>query len=280
MAVLIGLLIALVIILVLGALIILPSSLRICSEWERKVVLRLGRFNGVRGPGLFLLVPFIERTPFTIDMRTITSPLRAEQTLTKDGASVTVDMIVFWQVVNSEWAAIRVADYKAAVLGGAQAALRDVIGRTNLAQLLSDRQAIDDYLAKTLDAQTEPWGVKVGSVQIRDIQIPASLMDAMSRYAQAERESAARVLLGESEKRVAQSFADAAKVYESDRNGMQLRGMNMLFEVMKSGNGTVILVPSSALDSMNLGGLVSLAGAAVGGRAKSSAGNGWIGGSA
>jgi len=280
MAVLIGLLIALVIILVLGALIILPSSLRICSEWERKVVLRLGRFNGVRGPGLFLLVPFIERTPFTIDMRTITSPLRAEQTLTKDGASVTVDMIVFWQVVNPEWAAIRVADYKAAVLGGAQAALRDVIGRTNLAELLSDRQAIDDYLAKTLDAQTEPWGVKVGSVQIRDIQIPASLMDAMSRYAQAERESAARVLLGESEKRVAQSFADAAKVYESDRNGMQLRGMNMLFEVMKAGNGTVILVPSSALDSMNLGGLVSLAGAAVGGRAKSSAGNGWIGGSA
>ncbi len=261
MAILLGVLIVLVVVLALALLILVPNSLRICSEWERKVVLRLGRFGGVRGPGLFVLVPFIERTPFTIDLRTMTSPLRAEQTLTKDGASVTVDMIVFWAVVNAEWAAIRVADYKAAVLGGAQAALRDVIGRTNLAELLSDRQSIDAYLARTLDAQTEPWGVKVESVQIRDIQIPVSLMDAMSRYAQAERESAARVLLGESEKKVAQSFADAAKIYESDRNGLQLRGMNMLFEVMKGGNGTVILVPSSALDAMNLGGLVSLNGA-------------------
>lgn len=242
--------------------IIVPSSLRICSEWERKVVLRIGRFTGVRGPGLFILVPFVERTPFTVDMRTITSPLRAEQTLTRDGTSVTVDMIVFWRVINPEWAAIRVADYQSAVLGGAQAALRDVIGRTNLADLLSDRQAIDDYLAKTLDGQTEPWGVKVESVQIRDIQIPASLMDAMSRYAQAERESAARVLLGESEKKIAQSFADAAIIYAADRSGMQLRGMNMLFEVMKGGNGTIIVVPSSALDSMNLGGMVSAAVAA------------------
>ncbi len=149
------------------------------------------------------------------------------------------------------------------MLGGAQAALRDVIGRTTLAELLSDRKSIDDYLVKTLDMQTEPWGVKVASVQIRDIQIPASLLDAMSRYAQAERESAARVLLGESEKKVAQSFADAAKVYAADRNGMQLRGMNMLFEVMKAGNGTVILVPSSALDSMNVGGLASLTNIAV-----------------
>ncbi len=245
--------------LVFLLLVIVPSSLRICSEWERKVVLRLGRFTGVRGPGLFILLPFIERTPFTIDLRTITSPLRAEQTLTKDGASVTVDMIVFWATVNPEWAAIRVADYRSAVLGGAQAALRDVIGRTNLAELLSDRQSIDDYLAKTMDAQTEPWGVKVASVQIRDIQIPLSLMDAMSRYAQAERESAARVLLGESERKVAQSFADAAQVYAADPNGMQLRGMNMLFEVMRGGNGTVILVPASALNSMNLGGLASLA---------------------
>ena len=270
-----GFLIALSVVVVLFFLVVMPSSLRICSEWERRVVLRLGRFSGVRGPGLFVLVPFLERTPFTIDMRTITSPLRAEQTLTKDGASVTVDMIVFWAVVNPEWAAIRVADYRAAVLGGAQAALRDVIGRTNLAALLSDRQAIDSYLATRLDAQTEPWGVKVESVQIRDIQIPFSLMDAMSRYAQAERESAARVLLGESEKKVAQSFADAAKVYEADRNGLQLRGMNMLFEVMKAGNGTIILVPSSALDSMNLGGLASLAGAALASQSPVPAANGW-----
>lgn len=280
MAVLIGLLIGLAGLLVLFVLVIVPSSLRICAEWERNVVLRLGRFGGVRGPGLFLLLPFIERTPFTIDLRVMTSPLRAEQTLTQDGASVSVDMIVFWAVVNAEWAAIRVADYKAAVLGGAQAALRDVIGRTTLAALLSDRQTIDVYLAQTLDLQTEPWGVKVGSVQIRDIQIPASLTDAMSRYAQAERESAARVLLAASEKRIAQNFADAAKIYASDRNGLQLRGMNMLYEVMKAGSGTVILVPSSALDAMNLGGLVSLAGAAGGVGATAPTGNGWIGGKA
>jgi regulator of protease activity HflC (stomatin/prohibitin superfamily) len=254
-AVALGILIALLLVI----LIVVPSSLRICSEWERKVVLRLGRFTGVRGPGVFILAPFVERTPFTIDMRTITTPLRAEQTLTKDGTSVTVDMIVFWRVVNPEWAAIRVADYRSAVLGAAQAGLRDVIGRTNLAQLLSDRESIDAYIAKTLDAQTEPWGVKVDSVQLRDIQIPASLMDAMSRYAQAEREAAARVLLGNSEKQVAQSFADAARIYETDRNGLQLRGMNMLYEVMKGGNGTIIVVPSSALDTMNLGGIANLA---------------------
>jgi len=260
--ILVVLLIVLAVILVFGVL----PSLRISQEWERKVVLRLGRFAGVRGPGVFILLPYIERTPFTIDMRTITSPLKAEQTLTKDGTSVTVDMIVFWRVVNPEWAAIRVANYASAVLGACQAGLRDVIGRTNLAELLSNRQQLDTYLAGLLDAQTEAWGVKVESVQLRDIQIPASLIDAMSRNAQAEREAAARVLLAESEKKVAQNFADAARIYETDRNGMQLRGMNMLYEVMKAGNGTVILVPSSALDSMNVGGLVSVASTAANGR--------------
>jgi regulator of protease activity HflC (stomatin/prohibitin superfamily) len=261
-AALIGVLIVLVVLL----LFVLLPSLRICQEWERKVVLRLGRFAGVRGPGVFILVPYLERTPFTIDMRTITSPLKAEQTLTKDGTSVTVDMIVFWRVVNPEWAAIRVANYASAVLGACQAGLRDVIGRTNLAELLSNRQQLDAYLAQLLDSQTEAWGVKVESVQLRDIQIPASLIDAMSRNAQAEREAAARVLLAESEKRVAQNFADAARIYETDRNGMQLRGMNMLYEVMKAGNGTIILVPSSALDTMNLGGLVSVANTTPNGR--------------
>jgi regulator of protease activity HflC (stomatin/prohibitin superfamily) len=250
-------LIVLAVILVLG-LLFMWTSLRICSDWQRKVVLRLGRFAGVRGPGVFLLLPLIETTPFTIDMRTITSPLRAESTLTKDGTSVTVDMTVFWRVVNAELASLKVANYSQAVLNACQASLRDVIGRTILAELLSNRQALDEYLQKMLDQQTEPWGVKVESVQLRDVQIPASLMDAMSRYAQAEREASARVLLGESEKKVAQSFADAAKIYESDRNGLHLRGMNMLYEVMKGGNGTVILVPSSALDSMNLGAVMGM----------------------
>jgi regulator of protease activity HflC (stomatin/prohibitin superfamily) len=257
MTAVVGVLIFLAVVLVL-VLLFFWASLRICSDWQRKVVLRLGRFNGVRGPGVFLLLPLIERTPFTIDMRTITSPLRAESTLTKDGASVTVDMTVFWRVVNPEWASLKVANFSQAVLNSCQASLRDVIGRTILAELLSNRQALDDYLQKVLDAQTEPWGVKVESVQLRDVQIPASLMDAMSRYAQAEREASARVLLGESEKTVAQSFADAAKIYESDRNGLHLRGMNMLYEVMKGGNGTIILVPASALESMNMGGIMGM----------------------
>ena len=257
-----GVLVAIPIVLAVLILFIVLPSLRICQEWERKVVLRLGRFAGVRGPGVFILLPYLERTPFTLDMRTITSPLKAEQTLTKDGTSVTVDMVVFWRVVDPEKAAIQVADYVSAVLGACQAGLRDVIGRTNITDLLSNRQQLDAYLAQLLDSQTENWGIKVESVQLRDIQIPASLIDAMSRHAQAEREGAARVLLSESEKAVAQNFADAARIYETDRNGMQLRGMNMLYEVMKAGNGTIILVPASALDAMNLGGLVSVANAA------------------
>jgi len=247
------------IVIIVLILVFMWTSLRICSDWQRKVVLRLGRFAGVRGPGVFLLLPLIETTPFTIDMRTITSPLRAESTLTKDGASVTVDMTIFWRVVNPEWAALRVANYSQAVLNACQASLRDVIGRTMLADLLSNRQAIDEYLQQVLDQQTEPWGVKVESVQLRDVQIPPNLIDAMSRYAQAEREAAARVLLGESEKKVAQSFAEAARIYETDRNGLHLRGMNMLYEVMKGGNGTIILVPASALETMNLGAMLGTA---------------------
>jgi regulator of protease activity HflC (stomatin/prohibitin superfamily) len=238
---------------------ILLRSLKICAEWQRMVVLRLGRFAGIRGPGLFVIIPFMEKVAMTIDNRTYSTPMRAEQTLTHDGAAVTVDMIVFWRVVNPELAALKVTDYGSAVLGAAQAGLRDVIGKTDLGKLLSDRQALDAYLAQALDLQTEPWGVKVESVQLRDIQIPDSLKDSMSRYAQAEREAAARALLGESEKKVAQSFADAATIYTGNQGALQLRGMNMLYEVMKGGNGTVILVPSSALDAMNVGGVVSLA---------------------
>lgn len=182
------------------------GSLRICSEWQRKVVLRLGRFAGVRGPGVFFLIPYLETTPFTVDMRMMTSSFMAEQTLTRDNVPVNVDTIIYWKVIDAGKAVLEVADYNAAVLGAAQTALRDIIGRTNLSEVLSDRAHLDESMTKVLDHQTEPWGIKVNSVQMRDIKIPDALQDAMSRVAQADRERQARMLLGQSEVNIAQQF--------------------------------------------------------------------------
>jgi regulator of protease activity HflC (stomatin/prohibitin superfamily) len=251
--------------LIIAVLVILTilSSLRICSEWERKVVLRLGRFGGVRGPGIFFLLPYVERTPFTIDTRVVTTAFAAEQTLTKDGASVTVDAIMYWRVVDAGRAAIQVANYSQAVMGAAAGGLRDIIGRNDLSTVLSQRRELDEQLTMILDEQTEPWGVKVQSVQLRDIKVPDTLQDALSRMAQAERERQARVILGESEIQVAQQFAQAGELYREHPTALHLRGMNMLYETMRAGVASVIVVPSSALDSMNLGmigGLQSLAG--------------------
>jgi regulator of protease activity HflC (stomatin/prohibitin superfamily) len=229
------------------------ASLRMCSEWERKVVLRLGRFGGVRGPGIFFLLPYIEQTPVTLDVRTVTDNFRAEQTLTKDGASVSLEAIMYWRVVDPGRAAIRVANYRQAVSGAAQGALRDIVGRNDLSTLLSQRRELDEQLTVVLDEQTEDWGIKVQSVQILDIKVPDSLQDAMSRMAQAERERQARVILGESEMQVAQQFAQAGELYRQHPTALHLRGMNMLYETMRAGVATVIVVPSSALDSMNLG---------------------------
>jgi regulator of protease activity HflC (stomatin/prohibitin superfamily) len=229
------------------------SSLRICSEWERKVVLRLGRFGGVRGPGIFFLLPYVETTPFTLDMRVVTTAFQAEQTLTKDGASVTVDAIMYWRVVDAGRAAIQVANYVQAVMGAAAGALRDIIGRNDLSTVLSQRRELDEQLTYILDEQTEPWGIKVQSVQLRDIKVPDNLQDALSRMAQAERERQARVILGESEVQVAQQFSQAGELYRLHPTALHLRGMNMLYETMRSGVATVIVVPSSALESMNLG---------------------------
>ncbi len=233
--------------------VVVVASLRLCNEWERKVVLRLGRFTGVRGPGVFLLLPFVETTPFTVDMRVIMSHFVAEQTLTMDGASVTVDTIVYWRVVDAGRASIQVSNYTEAVIGAAQGALRDIIGRNDLATLLSQRRELDEQLTVILDEQTEPWGIKVQSVQMRDIKVPDSLQDALSRMAQAERERQARVILSESEVRVAQMFSEAGEIYRAHPTALHLRGMNMLYETMRSGLSSVIVVPSSALDSMNLG---------------------------
>jgi regulator of protease activity HflC (stomatin/prohibitin superfamily) len=247
-----GTLIPLAVIVVI-VLWLVGASLRLCNEWERKIVLRLGRFTGVRGPGLFFLIPSIETTPFTIDMRVNTSSYKAEQTLTKDGASVTVDAIVYWQVVNAERASLGVANYIQAVMGAAQGALRDTIGRSDLGTLLSQRRELDVQLTEILDEQTEAWGIKVQSVQLRDIIVPDSLQDALSRMAQAERERQARVILGQSEVSVAALFAEAGQIYEAHPTALHLRGMNMLYEVLRGGSATVVVVPSSSLESMNMG---------------------------
>ena len=241
------------IIILLLILVTILASLRICNEWERKVVLRLGRFGGVRGPGIFFLLPYLEQTPFTIDMRVVTSTFVAEQTLTKDGASVTVDAIMYWRIIDAGRAAIQVANYTQAVMGAAQGALRDIIGRNDLSTLLSQRRELDEQLTIILDEQTEPWGIKVQSVQLRDIKVPDNLQDALSRMAQAERERQARVILGESEVQVAEQFSQAGELYRLHPTALHLRGMNMLYETMRSGVATVIVVPSSALESMNLG---------------------------
>jgi regulator of protease activity HflC (stomatin/prohibitin superfamily) len=242
-------------VLVLGVL--LPS-LRVCNEWERKIVLRIGRFAGVRGPGVFLLLPWIERTPFTVDLRTVTSSFTAEQTLTKDNVPVNVDTIIFWRVVDPARAVLEVANYATAVMGAAQAALRDIIGQNDLSRVLGERAALDMAITETLDAQTEPWGIKVSSVRMRDIKIPDMLQDAMSRVAQAERERQARVILGDSEVMVAQRFADAGAVYENNPMALHLRGMNMLYEVMRTGGATTVIVPSTAVESMNFGGVTGI----------------------
>lgn len=249
-------------IIILAILVLIFASLRLCAEWQRRVVLRLGRFVGIRGPGLFFLVPFVETTPFTIDMRVVTSTFVAEQTLTRDGAAVTVDAILYWRVVDAGRASLQVANYGQAVMGAAQGALRDIIGRNDLATLLSQRRELDEQLTVILDEQTEPWGIKVQSVQLRDIKVPSNLQDALSRMAQAERERQARVVLGESEVAVAQLFRNASEIYQHNPTALHLRGMNMLYETMRSGVGSIIVVPSTAVESMNLGaigGISSLA---------------------
>ena len=239
-------------------LVVFFASLRMCNEWQRKVVLRLGRFAGVRGPGIFFLLPFVETTPFTMDLRVTTNQFTAEQTLTKDGASVTVDAIVYWRIVDAGLAAIRVANYTQAVLGAAQGALRDIIGRNDLATLLSQRRELDSQLTVILDEQTEPWGIKVESVQLQDIKVPDNLQDALSRMAQAERERQARVILGESEVSVARMFAEAGEVYRLHPTALHLRGMNMLYETMRQNPGSIVIIPSSAVESMALGGMAGL----------------------
>ena len=236
-------------------------ALKVASQWEKAVVLRLGKFHGLRGPGFFWIVPIFDAVTTWIDGRVMVTPFSAEKTLTKDTVPVDVDAVLFWVVWDAEKAALEVEDYKAAISWAAQTALRDIIGRMMLADILVGRSAIDDELQRIIDERTTPWGVTVQSVEIRDIVIPQDLEDAMSRQAQAERERQARVILGESERQIAESFSEASKAYINNPTALHLRAMNMLFEGLKE-KGALVIVPSSAVDTMNLGGLsgmVSLA---------------------
>lgn len=237
---------------------ILMQSPRIAHQWERGVVLRLGRFVGLRGPGLFWIVPFFDRVSAWIDQRTITTGFAAEQTLTSDTVPVNVDAVLFWMVHDVERAAFEVQDYENAVSWAAQTALRDIIGRTTLTDLLRGRERIETELQQLIDQRSNPWGVTVSSVEMRDIVIPDTLQEAMSREAQAAREKQARVILGEAEMAIAESFQEAAKGYQGNPTALHLRAMNMLYEGMKE-RGALMLVPSSAVDSMGLGGLMGAA---------------------
>ncbi|MBL8051406.1 MAG: slipin family protein [Anaerolineales bacterium] len=229
-------------------------ALKVASQWEKAIVLRLGKFIGLRGPGLFWIVPIVDTIATWIDHRVMVSPFAAQKTLTKDTVPVDVDAVLFWVVWDAEKAALEVEDYRAAVDWAAQTALRDIIGKKMLADILIGRSSIDQELQAVIDERTTPWGVTVQSVEIRDIVIPQDLEDAMSRQAQAERERQARVILGESEKQIAASFAEASQAYINNPTALHLRAMNMLFEGLKE-KGALVIVPSSAVDTMNLGGL-------------------------
>jgi regulator of protease activity HflC (stomatin/prohibitin superfamily) len=229
-------------------------ALKVASQWEKAVVLRLGKFHALRGPGVFWIIPIIDSIPSWIDHRVMVTPFSAEKTLTKDTVPVDVDAVLFWVVWDAEKAALEVKDYQSAIAWAAQTALRDIIGRMMLADILVGRSAIDEELQHIIDERTTPWGVTVNSVEIRDIVIPQDLEDAMSRQAQAERERQARVILGESEKQIAVSFSEASQAYVNNPTALHLRAMNMLFEGLKE-KGALVIVPSSAVDTMNLGGL-------------------------
>ena len=232
-------------------------SLRVAAQWEKAVVLRLGKFIKLAGPGAFWLAPVIDTVPNWIDHRVIVTPFSAEKTLTKDTVPVDVDAVLFWVIWDAEKAALEVADYRAAIAWAAQTALREVIGQSMLADILVGRAKMDVELQKIIDERTTPWGITVQSVEIRDVVIPPDLEDAMSRQAQAERERQARVILGESEKQIADSFAEASKAYINNPTALHLRAMNMLFEGLKE-KGAMVIVPSSAVDTMNLGGMSGL----------------------
>jgi len=239
---------------------VVSYSIKIAEQWEKAIVLRLGKFHLQRGPGLFFIIPIIDNVSFWIDTRVMTTSITAEKTLTKDTVPVNVDAVLFWKVVDPQMAALNVADYQSALGWASKTALRDVIGKTQLSDMLEGRDKLGKDLLRIIDDRTEPWGIKVISVEVKDVLIPPALEDAMSMQAQAERERQARVILGDSERQVAEKFGEAAKTYIENPVALHLRAMNMLYEGLKQ-NSTIVVVPSSAVESMELGnfaGIVAL----------------------
>ena len=239
-----------------------PLSLLMALQWERAVVLRLGKLHSIRGPGLFMIIPFIDNVTEWVDQRIQTIEFNAEQALTRDTVPANIDAILFWQVHDAQRAALEITDYRQAILRVAQTSLREMIGASPLSALLSDRKAADEQLREVIGRKTTDWGVAAISVEIRDVTIPTQLQEAMSRQAQAEREKAARVILGSAELEVAQKFLDAANIYSKNPAALQLRAMNIIYETTKE-RGTTILIPTSMVDAMNAGGVLGLAAAAM-----------------
>jgi regulator of protease activity HflC (stomatin/prohibitin superfamily) len=240
---------------------LIAFSIKIANQWEKAVILRMGKFVGLKGPGIFLIIPIIDRVYKYIDQRIRVTDFKAEETLTSDTVPVNVDAVVYWMVWDAEKAALEVREYTKAVYYIAQTSLRDIIGKHDLADLLQNREKIAAALQTTLDEHTNPWGITCQTVGIKDIVIPAALADAMSKQAQAERERQARIILGTAETEISEKFAQASENYLNNPVALQLRGMNMLFEGLKE-KGSLVIVPSSALESMNLGaigGLTALA---------------------
>lgn len=242
---------------------------QVAKQWERAVVLRLGRYRGLRGPGLFWMIPFVDHVSAWVDQRVITTAFAAEETLTSDTVPVNVDAVLFWMVHDAERAALEVQSYPQAVSWAAQTALRDIIGRTSLSDLLRGRERIESELQELIDQRCMPWGISVQSVEMRDVVIPTSLQDAMSREAQATREKRARIILGEAEVEIAELFQTASRAYQQNPTALHLRAMNILYEGLKE-KGALMLVPSTAVESMGLGGL--LGAAAVGQQALTKSG--------
>jgi len=236
----------------------LALSPKVAQQWEKAVILRLGKYVGLRGPGLFWVVPLIDSVSQWIDQRVITTSFAAEQTLTSDTVPVNVDAVLFWMVYDPEKAALEVQEYKEAVSWAAQTALRDIIGRTGLTDLLRGREKIEEQLQNLIDTRCNPWGVTVQSVEMRDVIIPDALQDAMSREAQASREKQARIILGEAEVEIAKLFQTASISYHDNPTALHLRAMNMLYEGLKE-KGALMLVPSTAVESMGMGGLLGAA---------------------
>jgi regulator of protease activity HflC (stomatin/prohibitin superfamily) len=239
-------------------------SIKIANQWERAVVLRFGKFVGLRGPGLFFIIPVVEEVSHLIDQRMRVTDVTAESALTRDTVPVDVDAIVFWTVWDAQKAVLEVSDYLDAVALSAQTGLREAIGRHQLAEMITDRERLGRELRRILDEKTNPWGVTVHSVEIRDVKIPAALEDAMSRQAQAERERQARIILGTAETEIAERFVTAGNAYLNNPVALHLRAMNMLYEAIKE-KGSMVIVPSSAVETMGLGGLSGMA--ALGGAA-------------